>query len=175
MKNLFKSLAAFQSEVPAIHEDTKGYNYTYSNLNTIFKVIKPLLKKHDLGFTQLLNGKNLKTIIYHVTSGELIESEVEIPQDVKLNSMNTFQVMGSAITYYRRYSLSAALGLITDKDIDAKGEEVKTVKTVAKPTFKPDNFQKAKAAKATIEMIKKNYEISAAIEKEYLEYINKQI
>ena len=39
--------------------------------------------------------------------------------------MNTFQVMGSAITYYRRYSLSAALGLITDKDIDAKGDEVK--------------------------------------------------
>lgn len=167
MKNLFKALAEFQSEVPAIHEDTKGYNYTYSNLNTIFKVIKPLLKKHDLGFTQLLNGKNLKTIIYHVTSGENIESEVEIPQDVKLNSMNTFQVMGSAITYYRRYSLSAALGLITDKDIDAKGEETKAVK---KP-FTKANFEKAKAAKATIEIIKDNYTISSVIEKEYLEYI----
>jgi len=166
MKNLFKALANFNEEVPTIHEDTKGYNYTYANLNTIFKVIKPLLKTHGLGFTQLLNGKNLKTIIFHIDSGEFLESEVEIPQDVKLASMNTFQVMGSAITYYRRYSLSAALGLITDKDIDAKGEEVKTL-----PVFTSANFEKAKKANATIEMIKKNYTISPAIEKEYLTFI----
>ena len=50
MKNLFKALAAFQNEAPTIHEDTKGYNYTYSNLNTIFKVIKPLLKKDFVPF-----------------------------------------------------------------------------------------------------------------------------
>ena len=170
MKNLFKSLAAFQNEVPTIHEETKGYNYTYSNLNSIFNVIKPLLKKHGLGFTQLLDGNNLKTIIFHIESGETLDSSVEIPQDVKLNSMNTFQVMGSAITYYRRYSLSAALGLITDKDIDAKGEEKKVVE---KPLFTLANFEKAKTAKATVEMIKKNYTISAELEKEYLTFIKK--
>ena len=170
MKNLFKALAEFQNEVPTIHEDTKGYNYTYSNLNTIFKTIKPLLKKKGLGFTQLLNGKNLKTIVYHIESGEFLESEVEIPQDVKLNSMNTFQVMGSAITYYRRYSLSAVLGLITDKDIDAKGEEKKTVK---KPVFTKKNFEKALAAKASIETIKKSYSIDPPIENWYLEQLNK--
>jgi hypothetical protein len=146
MKNLFKALADFQNEVPTIHEDTKGYNYTYSNLNTIFKTIKPLLKKNNLGFTQLLNGKNLKTIIYHIDSGESLESEVEIPQDVKLNSMNTFQVMGSAITYYRRYSLSAALGLITDKDIDAKGDETKAIKK-AKVFTKADIDRAVKSGK----------------------------
>ena len=82
--------------------------------------------------------------------------------------MNTFQIMGSAITYYRRYSLSAALGLITDKDIDAKGEETKT-----KPQFTLDNFPKALAAKATIDTIKKSYSISDEIEKNYLEQLNK--
>jgi hypothetical protein len=165
MKNIYKALADFQNEVPVIHEETKGYNYTYSNLNTIFNVIKPLLKTHGLGFTQLLDGNNLKTIIFHIDSGETLESSVEIPQDVKLSSMNVFQVMGSAITYYRRYSLSAALGLITDKDIDACGEEKKEVK---KPQFTLDNFAKALAAKASIEMIKKKYTISAEIEKDYL-------
>lgn len=124
MKNIYKALAGFQEEVPVIHESTKGYNYTYSNINSIFKVIKPLLKKHGLGFTQLLEGDSLKTIIFHVESSETIESSVNIPQNVKLNSMNHFQVIGSAITYYRRYSLSASLGLITDKDIDCKGEQV---------------------------------------------------
>lgn len=168
MKNLLKSLAAFQNEVPVIHEDTKGYNYTYSNLNTIFDTIKPLLKKHGLSFTQPLDGSKLKTIIFHVDSGETLESSVDIPQDVTLKGMNTFQIMGSAITYYRRYSLSAALGLITDKDIDAKGEETKT-----KPQFTLDNFPKALAAKATIDTIKKSYSISDEIEKNYLEQLNK--
>ena len=146
----------------------KGYNYTYSNLNTIFDTIKPLLKKHGLSFTQPLDGSKLKTIIFHVDSGETLESSVDIPQDVTLKGMNTFQIMGSAITYYRRYSLSAALGLITDKDIDAKGEETKT-----KPQFTLDNFPKALAAKATIDTIKKSYSISDEIEKNYLEQLNK--
>ena len=69
MKNLYKSLAQFNEEVPVIHQDTKGFNYTYANLSAIFKVIKPLLKKHGLSFTQLLNGDSLKTIIFHVESG----------------------------------------------------------------------------------------------------------
>ena len=153
MKNLLKSLAAFQNEVPTIHEETKGYNYTYSNLNTIFKIIKPLLKKHDLGFTQLLNGTKLKTIIFHIDSGEMLESEAEIPQDVKLNSMNTFQVMGSAITYYRRYSLSSALGLITDKDIDAKGDEVKEVKAKVFTLADVDRAIEKKAQSQALKLI----------------------
>ena len=128
MKAFFKSLAEFQQEVPAIHKGTQGFGYSYANLNQIFSVINPLLKKHKLGFTQLLDGENLKTIIFHSESGECLESTVQIPQGVSLSKMNTFQVMGSAITYYRRYALSAALGLVTDADLDAAGEEVKTEK-----------------------------------------------
>ena len=45
MKNLFKSLAAFQQEVPVIHKGTQGYGYTYADLPKIFETINPLLKK----------------------------------------------------------------------------------------------------------------------------------
>lgn len=124
MKNLLKALAKFQSEVPTIHEGTKGFNYTYSDLNTIFKVIKPLLSKHGLGFTQPLDGDKVKTIVYHVESGESIESSINIPTGVSLKGQNDFQTLGSGITYLRRYSLSCVLGLITDKDADAHGEQV---------------------------------------------------
>ena len=68
MKNLFKALAAFQQEVPAIHEGTKGYGYTYSDLKTIFKVINPIMAKHNLGFTQLVGDGEIKTIIFHTES-----------------------------------------------------------------------------------------------------------
>lgn len=121
MKNLFKALAEFQQEVPVIHKGTEGYGYSYADLTAIFGVINPLLKKHGLGFTQEMQGTYLNTTIFHVESGEFRESTAEIPQNVTLAKMNPFQVMGSAITYIRRYALSAALGLVTDKDTDAAG------------------------------------------------------
>ena len=42
--------------------------------------------------------------------------------------MNDYQSLGSGITYLRRYSLSSALGIVTDEDTDAQGEQVKGVK-----------------------------------------------
>jgi len=136
---LFKALADFQQEVPAIHEATKGYGYTYANLTQILSTINPLLKKNGLGFTQLLNGNSINTIIFHCESGATIESTVELPDDVVLKGMNKFQVTGSAITYYRRYSLSSILGLVTDVDADGAGEQspkqpTKTAIQQARPT-----------------------------------------
>ena len=144
MKNIYKALAGFQQEVPVIHEGTKGYNYTYSNLNAIFKVINPLLKKHKLGFTQLLEGTGIRTIIFHTESGESIEGFVEIPQGVQLKSQNTYQANGSGVTYYRRYSLSSALGLVTDKDIDATGEELPKPIAHVKKWITEAQFESAK-------------------------------
>ena len=126
MKNLFKNLASFQQEVPVIHKGTQGYGYSYANLSTIVEVINPLLKKHGLGFTQLVGTNEIKTIIFDITSGECLETITNIPENVDLKGMNKFQVLGSAITYIRRYALSSALGLITDKDTDANGEQTKT-------------------------------------------------
>lgn len=125
MKDLFKSLASFQQEVPVIHKGTQGYGYSYADLTAIFSTINPLLKKHGLGFTQLVGDNNIKTIIFHIESGQQLETTTTIPSGVSLKGMNDFQVLGSAITYIRRYALSSALGLITDKDLDACGEQEK--------------------------------------------------
>lgn len=138
MKNLFKALADFQQEVPVIHKGTQGYGYSYADLPKILEVINPLLKKHGLGFTQLINDTNLVTCLFHVESGETIESTTAIPQNVALKGMNDFQVMGSAITYVRRYAISSMLGLVTDKDTDASGEQVNKL-----PTIDAKRFQKA--------------------------------
>jgi len=141
MKNLFKSLATFQQEVPVIHKATQGYGYTYADLPKIFETINPLLKKNGLGFTQLINGTDLITILFHCESGESIESKTAIPQNVQLKGMNDFQVLGSAITYLRRYALSSICGLVTDKDTDASGEQVKH--EPKKPTIDAKRFDKA--------------------------------
>ena len=127
MKNLYKALAEFQQEVPVILKETTGYGYKYADLPAIFAVINPLLKKNGLGFYQSVEGVSVKTVIFHTESGEQIESSTSIPQGVVLKGMNDFQVLGSAITYIRRYAISSMLGLITDKDTDAGGEQEKTV------------------------------------------------
>ena len=161
MKNLFKALANFQQEVPVIHKGTEGYGYSYADLPTIFEKINPLLKENGLGFTQLLENDSIKTIIFHAESGETLESTMTIPTDVQLKGMNFFQVMGSAITYYRRYALSSALGLVTDKDTDASGEQVKDDKTWLNPG--DANWNKVvKAMKDgyTIEQVLKKYKVS---------------
>ena len=69
MKNLFKALSDFQNEVPVILKDTSGYGYKFADLPAIFKVINPLLKKNGIGFTQLGEGKSIKTIVFHIESG----------------------------------------------------------------------------------------------------------
>jgi hypothetical protein len=146
MKHLLKSLAAFQQEVKVIHKATQGFGYTYADLPKIFEEINPLLQKHGLGFTQLINSQDglnyLKTVLFHVESGEMIDSNTLIPY-VQLKGMNDFQSFGSGVTYFRRYCLSSILGLVTDKDTDASGEQVKTKK---KPKIDNDRLEKAIAA-----------------------------
>ena len=138
MKNIYKALADFQQEVPVIHKGTAGHNYSYADLPAIIEVINPLLKKHGLGFTQPINGSKIKTILFHVESGETIESETEMPTNftfkdvetvkngvpiirtviVGFEGMNQPQAIGSLISYFRRYAISSLLGLVTDKDTD---------------------------------------------------------
>ena len=138
MKNLFKALADFQQEVPIIHKGTSGYGYSYADLPDTIEIINPYLAKNKLGFTQLVGSANVKTIIFHWESGESIETITDIPQGVTLKGMNDFQVLGSAITYIRRYALSSALGLVTDSDPDANGVK-------EKPTQQSQPKQEAKS------------------------------
>jgi hypothetical protein len=165
MKNLFKSMAAFQQECPTIHKGTQGYGYSYADLPSIFKIINPLMKKHGLGFTQELDGDALVTTIFHIESGEFRASRSNIPQGVQLKGMNEFQVLGSAITYIRRYALSSALGIVTDKDTDAGGQQVKAS---SKPQLKQNTsaWQKAQeyiAGGGDIDKITSKYDVSSTL------------
>ena len=58
---------------------------------------------------------------------------------IEIKGMNDFQVDGTRITYYRRYSLGCALGIATDEDTDAAGEQVKKVQSNQGQTKMPFN------------------------------------
>ncbi len=81
--------------------------------------------------------------------------------------MNEFQVLGSAITYVRRYALSSALGLITDKDTDAAGEQVKSKKIPLKVGDSNwPNVVKSVQGGFKIDQIKSKYEFDERTEVE---------
>jgi hypothetical protein len=89
--------------------------------------------------------------------------------------MNDFQVLGSAITYIRRYALSAALGLVTDKDTDAAGEQApkedkpkenkedKQWLNIGTPAFEKAK-EAIKAGTHTVADVRKKYAISKKTE-----------
>jgi hypothetical protein len=111
--------------------------------------------------------------LFHSESGEQIDSQTNIPQGVQLKGMNDFQVLGSAITYLRRYALSSILGIVTDKDVDAAGEQIKAVKTEAKkPTIQGERFLKAVEAirngEFTAEELQAKFELNEVQQKALL-------
>lgn len=143
---LFKAIADFQQEAPVLLKDTDGYGYKYVTFDHIVAQIKPLLKKCNLGFTQIIEGRGLITIIFHTESGESIQGNAEIP-DIDMKGMNKYQSFGAGITYYRRYGLTSILGLLSDKDVDANIYKTDEVKVESKINKKAKDVSKAKAEK----------------------------
>lgn len=118
---LIAALVKFQAECPSIPKNKtagKGsFAYKYADLADIFSVVTPVLSKHGLALTQIVNSKEdgrdyLLSILCHVEGG-LICSEVRLPTSTKI------QDYGSMLTYLRRYSASALLGIASQDDTDA--------------------------------------------------------
>jgi hypothetical protein len=121
---LFKSLEQFQFECPIIPKGKKGFGYNYAEIANTIKIIRPILHKNNIGFTQMIYGQGiLKTIIFHTESGQFLESDFVLPSGIELKGMNLFQTDGAKFTYYKRYCLLSMLSVFSeDEDIDAKGQ-----------------------------------------------------
>ena len=122
IKNIASAQIKVQKEIEDIGKDAKGYGYKYTSYDTLVKYLRPLLTKHGISFIQMPIGSKeevgLETLYMH-TSGEWIKSAIKSPI-VDSRQMNTYQSIGSAITYFRRYSLSAFVGIASDEDNDTQ-------------------------------------------------------
>ena len=124
---LAKALAAFQGEVKDPTKDGKANYGKYVQLDGLLDAIRPVLSKHGLSVLQMPGGDGqqitITTILMH-ESGEWLESE---PFTLKATKIDP-QGAGSAVTYGRRYSLSAILGVAWDADDDgaAASNPIKT-------------------------------------------------
>ena len=135
---LATALSKAQEEMPAIPMRSVNplLKNHYADLATMIEVASPILAKHGLSISQQpvsVDGNiGVTTTLLHA-SGQWIEDTISLPlSDEKGKSLA--QVAGSIITYLRRYSYGAIVGLATDEDTDgnapAKRHEQPTVPTI---------------------------------------------
>lgn len=125
---LLASLVELQSELPTMPKNKTAYNYKYTDLDTIVQTVKPLLKKYNLAYMQSVGGLTadaitLTTRLFN-NKGAYIEDTVVLPV-IASQKNNSAQTLGMAITYMRRYTLCAMLGITYDEDVDACNSEPK--------------------------------------------------
>ena len=96
----------------------------YADLCDILDTAKPVLMKHGFSLIQGVSseGKSviINTMLLHA-SGEFIKDSLKLTAKDE-----TPQSLGSAISYGRRYSAQAILGMGTDEDDDGNGASGKT-------------------------------------------------
>ncbi len=131
MKNIAKALSEFHLKVDKISKDAINpfFKSNYASLPNVLDAIREPLQEAGLTFTQLPMGENgLKTILFHVETGEMLESEMSMTP-----SKQDPQGAGSALTYMRRYALVSILGLnVDDDDGNAASKKPKVTKQTVK-------------------------------------------
>lgn len=129
---LWAALLKAQSEFPTIgrHKTAKvptksggEYSYDYADLGDILRAVDPILWANGLVMTQPItiteNGLVIRTTLVHPASGEREVADFPLPMDGA-----GAQAVGSLITYFRRYSAQAMLGIVTESDSDAQDVDV---------------------------------------------------
>lgn len=108
---LVKALCKAQAEITGAVKNKKNPHFksSYSDLESVIDACKVPLVENGLAFVQILDEIDEKpyliTKLYHV-SGQWLASRVPI-----INTKGDAQGLGSAISYARRYGLSALCGI----------------------------------------------------------------
>jgi hypothetical protein len=101
--------------------DAGQYRYRYADLAAVLEQVRPVLARHGLAVMQAVDTEpagqaaavSVSTLVVHV-SGAVHQSP-----PLRLTAPNDPQKVGSAVTYARRYSLMATLGIAAaDEDDD---------------------------------------------------------
>ena len=125
---LYAALAKAQAEFPPIprtrtvtvRSDKGNYTFDYAPLDTILALCRPILGKYALAITQKWTGDSLETVLGHQSGAELWAT-------VRVPAADSMQKRGAALTYLRRYSIQAILGIAAEEDTDGDADGTQAV------------------------------------------------
>ncbi|WP_210378072.1 ERF family protein [Borreliella garinii] len=136
--NFIKDMKTLRMNLVGIDKNVQGYGYKYQNFNEIVREIKNVIDKHnlELDFGQfptytVVEGQKVlhvvRTTFYSTSSGyrdsfdtPILTENLQWNNENGSKNVNTLpQLVGSAITYFKRYALVAYLNIESEVDTDA--------------------------------------------------------
>lgn len=150
-----QKISELKKETGKMSKDSTNpfFKSKYFDVNQLLEHLEPIAEAKGLLILQpIINGEVYSQII-DIESGDKIESSIQLTQ------FNDPQKTGSAITYYRRYSLQSLLGLQAEDDDankasgksekpETKTNEVKVTNWMDEAKYKEALTDKEKAFKA---------------------------
>lgn len=119
MKEILSKLALVKKEIGTLSKNASNpfFKSKYLDLGEILTNLEPLLEAHKMVLLQPINEDSVCTEIHDLESGQSVSSCIKLP------ILTDPQKVGSAITYFRRYSLQSLLALQTDDDDGNKASQ----------------------------------------------------
>ena len=129
------------------------FKKSYADLNAIIEAVEPILLENGLLLLQPIHGNSVCTQIIDVELGTMIESCMDLPTGLDP------QKMGSAITYFRRYTLQSILSLQAVDDDGHLASQPKPKESL--PTERFNNaLAKIKAGEYTVGELKAKFNLT---------------
>lgn len=164
MKNLYLKLAQVKQEVGKVSKNSKNPHFknTYADLNALIDAVEPILLEKGLLMLQPIQNGNVSTIIIDCENNESVESSIALPL------LTDPQKLGSAITYFRRYTLQSLLSLMAEDDDGNKAS-----KPSPKQTLTADIAKVNADLGVTLESMMQTFEMTVEQQTKYKSLLNK--
>ena len=128
MNSVYPKLAKVKAVLNPIRktETNPFLKSKYFDINSLLEQVEPILQEHGLILAQPIQQGKVTTYLIDPETGDDLGSEIELP------SIQDPQKLGSAITYYRRYTLVSLLALqALDDDGEIVREDLEKLRQVA--------------------------------------------
>lgn len=158
-----EKLFNLQQEIGTISKDAKNpfYKSKYFDVNSLINQLQPLLKKHRLLLLQPIEEDCVYSKLICIDGTGGVISALKLPE------INDPQKLGSAITYYRRYTLASLLGLqAVDDDANIASGNIQKKKYLNQNTPEYSKAIEFIKGGGSLEAIKGKYELSKKVQDE---------
>jgi hypothetical protein len=134
VSGLYPKLHAAKQKIGKVVKNANNPHFkkSYADINALVESVEPILLEQGLLLIQPIENGKVTTLIIDIESGEKVFSSMHLPD------IQDPQKVGSAVTYYRRYTLQSLLSLQAEDD-DANSASA-TVKNT-KPTITQERFE----------------------------------
>lgn len=132
--NIYFKLWKAKQEIQSIKKNAKNPHFknTYADINATIEAVEPILHKYNLILLQPIENGDVVSRIIDAENGDTVESRLTLP------SIQDPQKVGSAVTYFRRYTLQSLLSLQAEDDDGSSASQ--SIKSKPK-LFPQDRFE----------------------------------